>query len=146
MISMPRFVFGAACLGTLAIATGGLAQQPPSDSNVKFDSPALAIRKPRPGPPEVKGPPVAWPRLDAGAVLCRTEVDLDRLAARRRGDPVSGPIGCQIMHEATPIAIVQRKSPGKTEVKTTSPQAGGAGWTDVWLPEKAPAASTSASR
>src|SRR5208283_2222724 len=146
MISMPRLVFSAACLGTLAIASGALAQQPPSDSNVKFDGPGFVVKKPRPGPPEVKGRPLAWPRLDAGAVLCRTEDDLDRLAARRRGDPVGGPIGCQIMHEATPIAIVQRKSPGRTEVKTTDPQAGGSGWTDVWLPEKAPAGSTSASR
>jgi hypothetical protein len=104
------------------------------------------IKKPKPGSPEVKAQPQAWPRLEAGSVLCRSEDDLDRLAARRRGDPSGGPVDCQIMHAATPIAILQRKSPAKTEVRTTDPQAGGSGWTDVWLPEKAPPRPTSAAR
>jgi hypothetical protein len=138
-----KCVLTAACLGMMAAP---VFAQPPSDSNVKFDAPGLLIKKPKPGLPEVKAQPQAWPRLDAGAVLCRTEDDLSRLAARRRGDTVEGPIGCQILHGATPVSIVQRKSPGKTEVRTTDPQAGGSGWTDVWLPEKAPGSSTSASR
>jgi hypothetical protein len=146
MISIPSFLLRAACVGTMALATSALAQEPPTDSNIKFDAPGLMIKKPRPGPPDVKAPPQAWPRLEAGTVLCRTEDDLNRLAARRRGDPVSGPIGCQILRAVTPIYIVQRRGPGKTEVRTTDPQAGGAGWTDVWLPEKAPGGSTSASR
>jgi len=125
-------------LGLVLVATFTWAQPSP-DSNVKFDAPGLMNRKPRPGPPEVRAQPEAWPRLDAGAVLCRTEDDLDRLSARRRGDPVAGPIACQILHGPTPIAIVQRKALARTEVKTIDPQAGGLGWTDAWLPQKSSA-------
>jgi hypothetical protein len=147
MISLQRILAGTAVAGALLISTGALAQQPPpSDSNVKFNAPGLLVKKPPPGLPEVRGPLQAWPRLDAGAALCRTEDDLERLAARRRGEPADGPIGCQIIRAATAITVVQRKSPGKTEVRTNNPEAGGSGWTDVWLPERAPAGSTSATR
>jgi hypothetical protein len=147
MIATTRFLLGAACLGMLATTAGALAQQPPpTDSNISLSAPGLLLKKPPPGPPAVKAQPLAWPRLDAGAVLCRTEDDLDRLAARRRGEAVDGPIGCQILRVVTGITIVQRKGPGKTEVKTNDPQAGGSGWTDVWLPDKAPPRASSASR
>ena len=145
-MSLQRILTATAAAGMLVVATAALAQQPPSDSNVRFSAPGLLPAKPRPGPPEVRGPLQAWPRLDPGAALCRTEDDLDRLAARHRGDPVSGPIGCQIMRAATPISVIQRKGPGRTEVRTNNPDAGGSGWTDVWLPERAPAGSTSAAR
>jgi len=146
-MSLKSFLFAAAIAGVPAIVTGAMAQQPPpSDSNIKFSGPGFLPKKPPPGPPEVRGPLQAWPRLDPGAALCRTEDDLERLAARHRGEPVSGPIGCQIMRVATPITVIQRKSPGKTEVRTNNPDAGGSGWTDVWLPERAPAGSTSAAR
>jgi hypothetical protein len=147
MMAMQKFLFGGACLGLLAIAGNALAQQaPPTDSNISLSAPGLLIKKPPPGLPPVKAQPLAWPRLDAGAVLCRTEDDLDRLAARRRGDPVDGPIDCQILRSATPITIVQRKGPAQTEVTTADPRAGGSGWTDVWLPERAPALGATARR
>ena len=96
-----------AIAGVLVIATGALAQQPPpTDSNIKFNAPGLLPKKPAPGLPEVRGPLQAWPRLDPGAALCRTEDDLERLAARHRGEPVNGPIGCQIMRAATPITVI----------------------------------------
>jgi hypothetical protein len=148
---MTRFLFTATCVATLALAEAAFAQSalppaPPTDSNVRFSAPGLLVKKPRPGLPDVRGPLQAWPRLDAGAVICRTEEDLDRLASRRRGDPVTGTVDCQILHAAAPIAILQRKGPGRTEVRTNDPAAGGSGWTDVWLPDKAPAGSNSASR
>jgi hypothetical protein len=111
---------------------------PPDNSNVSFDSPFLLKKKPKAGPPEVKAQPLAWPRLDAGSILCRTESDLARLAARRSGQQVSGSVDCQVIRYATPISIVDRKGPGRTEVTTTDPAAGGSGWTDAWLPNKAP--------
>jgi hypothetical protein len=46
----------------------------------------------------------------------------------------------------TPIAIVQRKGFGKSEVRTVDPLAGGLGWTDVWLPERAPVSTTAGFR
>jgi len=116
------------------------------DSNVFLNAPGFLPKKPKPGLPDVKSQPAAWPRLDPGAVLCRTESDLDRLAARRRGEQVEGPVDCKVIRVPTAISIVQRSRPGLTEVQTTDAQAGGVGWTDVWLPERAPRPGASASR
>ena len=145
MISLPRMLLIGACLGTLAIAAQAGAQ--PSNSDVSFDAGGLLPKKPKPGLPDVKAQPLAWPRLDPGAVMCRTEADLEKLAARRSGETVDGSIDCQIIRAATAISIVQRKGPGKSEVKTSDPKAGNVtGWTDAWLPDKAPSGATSASR
>jgi hypothetical protein len=146
MMSMPRMLLIGACLTTLALAAPAGAQ-PPSDSNVSFQAGALLPQKPKPGLPDVKPQPLAWPRLDPGAALCRSEADLERLGARRRGEAVDGPVDCQIIRAATAISIVQRKGPGRVEVKTSSPAADGVtGWTDAWLPAKGPSGATSASR
>lgn len=135
MISMPRILLIAACAGAVVLASESRAE----DSNISFNAPGLLVKKPKPGPPDVKEQPLAWPRLDPGSVLCRSEADLNRLGLRRAGEPVDGPIDCQIMRAATGIAILQRKGPGKTEVKTSDPKVPASGWTDAWLPEKAPA-------
>jgi hypothetical protein len=121
-----------ALLGVLVLTTPAYSQS--SDSDVSIDAGALAIRKPKPGAPDVKAQPLVWPRLDPGAVLCRTEADLEKLAARRSGEAVNGSIDCQIIRAATAIAIVQRKGPGRVEVKASDVS----GWTDAWLPDKAP--------
>jgi hypothetical protein len=144
MLPMRRTLVVAACLGALAAAAPVNAQ--PSNSNISLDAPGLLIKKPKPGAPEIKAQPLAWPRLDPGAVLCRSEVDLDRLAQRRSGEAVEGPVDCQIVRAATGITIVQRKGPGRTEVKPNGSQPMESGWTDAWLPQKAPASATSAAR
>jgi len=122
-------------------------QAPPDNGKFSFQSGAL-IKKPKPGLPDVPAPPQAWPRLDAGAIICRSEDDLDRLAARHAGEPSGGPVDCQIVHNTTAIAIVTRHGPGKTEVRLTSgqgAQVGTTAWTSTFLPEKAPASATRAS-
>jgi hypothetical protein len=119
----------AACAGI------ALADPPP---NVQLDMPGILGTKKKPGPPEVKAQPLAWPRLDPGAVLCRTEADLARLSARRGGDNTAGPADCRIVAIATAVTIVARKGPGRTQVQVGG-SADTTGWTDVWLPEKAPA-------
>lgn len=143
MTPMHKCLTLAACLAVLAAATPAGAQSP--DSNVSFQS-GLLPKKPKPGLPDVKPQPLAWPRLDAGAVLCRSEDDLSRLAQRRSGEAVDGPVDCQVIRAATPITIVQRKGPGLTEVKPSTAQPMDSGWTDAWLPDKAPIRATSASR
>lgn len=138
---MRKILLLGACLALLSPAAA-LAQ----DSNILFNAPGLLPKKARPGLPDVKTTPLAWPRLDPGAVICRSEADLSRLVAGRRGEPVEGPVDCQVIRAATGIAIVQRKPPGMTQVTTTNPAAGGTGWTDAWLPDKAPAKAASATR
>ena len=69
-------------------------------------------------------PPTVWPRLDPGAVLCRTEDDLDRHAANMMarvsgGDTQSA--DCRIIAQPTGIQIVSRRRPGRTQVKLSAP-------------------------
>lgn len=134
MKTASRILLLTAAFATLAV----VARAQPNDSNISFDAPGLLIKKPKPGAPDPKAQPLAWPRLDPGSVLCRSESDLTRLAQRRAGESVSGGVDCQIVRAATPITILQRKAPGRTEVKPSGPQVTEPGWTDAWLPEKAP--------
>jgi hypothetical protein len=143
MKAMRQILITAACIGALAVAAPAGAQS--SDSNISFQS-GLLIKKPKPGAPDVKAQPLAWPRLDAGAVLCRSEDDLSRLARRRAGEAIDGPVECQVVRVATPITIVQRKTPGQTEVKPSTGQPLDDGWTDAWLPDKAPVTAKPVSR
>lgn len=109
------------------------------DSNVKFNAPGLLGGKAPAKAPDVKASPQAWPRLDPGSALCKTEADLARLAANRTGGEGGGRADCQIVRVATAVTIVARPGPGRTQVRlTNSPNVDG--WTDVWLPEKAPGA------
>ncbi|HEX3402348.1 MAG TPA: hypothetical protein VHT74_18710 [Acetobacteraceae bacterium] len=112
-----------------------------SAQNVIFDAPGLMQGKKAPGPPPPRPPPTVWPRLDPGAVLCRTEDDLDRHAANNTAR-VSGSdtqaTDCRIVSQPTGIQILSRQGPGRTQVKLSIP-GDVTGWTDVWLPEKAPA-------
>ncbi|MFL5254490.1 MAG: hypothetical protein ACJ8AI_16640 [Rhodopila sp.] len=147
MPGLRKFVIGAASLAGLWLTAPVQAQQaPPDDGKISFQSSAL-LKKPKPGLPDVPAPPQAWPRLEAGAVVCRTEGDLDRLAARHAGEPSGGPVDCQLIHNPTAIAIVGRHGPAKTEVRLTSgqgSQVGTTGWTNTFLPERAPASATRA--
>ena len=121
--------FGVVIAGLLAPA-GAMAQ-------VIVDAPGFTPKKPEARLPDVKSAPLAWPRLDPGAVLCRTEGDLERLAARRQGEERAGPANCLPVNGPTAVTILQRRGPGRTQVRLTD-AANVVGWTDVWLPEKAP--------
>ena len=107
----------------------------PAAAQVLWDAPNVILPKPDFGKPDVKTRPDIWPRLDRGAVLCKTEADLMRLAASRRGEVVVTP-QCQIIRGPTPIQITRRAGPGRTQVSVTDQNQ--EGWTDAWLPEKAP--------
>lgn len=118
------------CLACVLPGSGALAQ-------VTLDAPGLVLKKPKAGPPPVKARPAPWPRLDPGAVLCRTPADLARLAANRAGQP-GGPVDCRVVTQPTPITIVHREGPGRTEVQVTGKASDATGWTDVWLPPNPP--------
>jgi hypothetical protein len=122
------------CIAALAcVVPAALAQ------NVFLDAPGLLEKKKAPPPPAPPAPPSVWPRLDAGSVLCRTEDDLDRHAANmiaRVNGGESQSADCRIIAQPVGIQIVSREGPGRTQVKLST--GGDAGWTDVWLPTKAP--------
>ncbi|HEY4040445.1 MAG TPA: hypothetical protein VGM32_01220 [Rhodopila sp.] len=144
MTPIRRMLLIAAGFGAAGVVVPAAAQ--PGDSNVKLDAPGLLVKKPVSGLPDIKAQPQAWPRLDAGSVLCRTEDDLIRLGQRRAGDAVEGPVDCQVVRVPTAITILQRKGPGRTEVKPGDSEPMASGWTDAWLPSKVPSGPTSASR
>ena len=131
MRALQRLKFGVICLACMLPAYGARAQ-------ISLDAPGLVLKKPKPGAPAVQAPPQAWPRLDPGAVLCRTEADLARLAANRSGGPGGGPADCRVVSQPTAIQIVHRTGPGQTEVQVTG-RPGETGWTDAWLPSRPPA-------
>jgi len=107
------------------------------NDNIIFDAPGILQKGGKKGLPDVKPSPLAWPRLDPGAPLCRTADDLARLTANRHHTEGGGPADCRIVQVATAVKIVQRAGPGRTEVRL-SDQPTVTGWTDVWLPEKSP--------
>ena len=121
----------------LVLLTLVLPIVPALAQNVILDAPGLLEKKGKKGLPDVKAAPQAWPRLDPGSALCRTSEDLTRLAANRAHSEGGGPADCQIIQIATAVKIVQRAGLGHTEVRLTD-RPTITGWTDVWLPEKAP--------
>src|SRR5271165_2951975 len=117
MVTMRRMLMIVACLGAFAAPAGAQL----ADSNILSGGSGARVRKPKPGLPEVKAQPLAWPRLDPGSVLCRSEADLIRLAQRRSGEVADGPVDCQVVRVAIGITIVQRNG-GRTEVKPSDAQ------------------------
>ncbi|HUN43456.1 MAG TPA: hypothetical protein VMU81_24440 [Acetobacteraceae bacterium] len=126
------------CMSMLASAQ----VKPPSDSNVNYEG--LLGQKHSNGeapPPAVAAPPSAWPRLDPGSVICRSQDDLRRRAALMMGEQAAPP-DCQPVTQPTAIKILDRSGPGATEVQITSN--GETGWTDAWLPANPPPGETAA--
>jgi hypothetical protein len=109
--------------------------------HVMLDAPGILGQKKAPAaPPPPRAQPTVWPRLDPGAVLCRTADDLERYAANMAARASGGDTqaaDCQIISQPTGIQIVSRQGLGRTEVKLSTSD-NMIGWTDVWLPDKAP--------
>ena len=124
----------------LIVATATVVIPAASAQHVMFNAPGLTGKKEAPRPPPPRAQPTVWPRLDPGAVLCRTEDDLDRHAANMTAR-VSGGDGraadCRIIPQPTGIQILSRQGLGRTQVKLSTP-GDVTGWTDAWLPDKAP--------
>jgi hypothetical protein len=108
----------------------------------------LPEASPRPKPSLSTDVKLPWPRLDPGAVLCRTANDLAQHASAMQIRAAGGGAGtlarpdCHIVTAPTPVDIVTREGAGQTEVRlrrrTASASEGETGWTDVWLPDRAP--------
>jgi len=135
-----RLALLAAPLVCVALPASAQVPPRPDDSNVNFGG---ILRQHAPKdvpPPPVAAPPRAWPRLDPGSVICRSQDDLQRRAALMRGEQVAPP-DCQPISQPTAIKILERASPGATEVQITSNSQ--TGWTDAWLPANPPPGSSS---
>ena len=140
------------CLGCVVVLAGTLAAPnvaaQTSGGTTTYDSDQSTRRKPQGIPAGSKLPPAApspvasvpepWPRLEAGAVLCKTRDDLVRYQKRGVAGSAAGAApDCRIIGARAGVRVLVRDDPSHTQVALTdAPQQ--TGWTDVWLPSKAP--------
>ena len=120
-------------LAAVAVSLGSAAS-----AQVTFNAPGFMPTKKPPPPPAPRARPPSGPELDPGAVLCRTQDDLDRYAANMTARVSGGETqaaDCRIISQPTGIQILSREGPGSTQVQLSGDVTG---WTNVWLPDKAP--------
>ena len=90
--------------------------------------------RPRPAPPGPKLKPDPRQRLDPGALLCRTEADLQQheaaIAARLDGREAPEPAGCRPIRTITPVEVLDRHGLARTQVRLPGPPEQ-TGWTDA---------------
>ena len=98
---------------------------------------------PGPKPPPII--PEPWPRLDPGAVLCKSSEDLILYQARleQRPDATTGAQGrnCRIVAARMPIQILDRDGLSRTHVVATDTSKQ-VGWTNAYLPAKMPSSAS----
>ncbi len=144
---------GVVCTLALAIAfaaTSVAAQSPGAGDNGygagnshrqrRSEVSTEQAKKPAP-PAEVKMALEPWPRLDPGAVFCRTAEDLRQhlaaVSARLDGSSTryAEAPGCRVIRTRTAVAVLSREGPAHTQVQISAapPETG---WTDAFLPEK----------
>jgi hypothetical protein len=110
-----------------AAQTGGgqRGQQPPASST----------KKPNPAVPE------PWPRLEAGALLCKSRDDLvayqKQIASGTTVVAAQQATGCRSIRKQTAVQILDRDGPSRTQV-VTSDSAKESGWTNTYLPDEKP--------
>jgi hypothetical protein len=122
--------------GVMAQSRGGRSRTAPTAGSGEDD--ALPPNQPPPVSTIAPQRGIAGPRLEPGAVLCRTEEDLARRAEITRrisdgvndaGDPM---VGCTLITQQRGVDILARHGLGRVQVKVKP--AGQIGWTDVYLP------------
>ncbi|MGO8916353.1 MAG: hypothetical protein ACLQJR_10635 [Stellaceae bacterium] len=98
-----------------------------------------------PAPAPVKIVPEPWPRLDVGAILCKSRDDLVRYQMKIGGDPAAAAPGpapdCQVIRKQIAIQILDRDGPSRTQIVSTD-AAKQTGWTNTYLPATPPASDT----
>jgi hypothetical protein len=138
---MRRMAFTiAALVCTLAVTDGALAQGRRSTAAPRSHGDTDDNLPPSVPPPISTLPPtrgISGPRLEPGAVVCRSEEDLQHRAqvSQRRADGVpdaGNPLeGCHLLEQQRGVEIVDRHGLGRTEVKVKP--SGETGWTDAFV-------------
>ena len=131
---MRRTVLAAVAVAcALASADAALAQRRQRDDTEDKLPPSV--------PPAVSTLPptrgISGPRLEPGAVLCRSETDLEHRAEvnRRRVDNVpdaGNPLeNCHLLNRTSGVEVVDKHGLGRTEVKVKP--SGELAWTDAYV-------------
>jgi hypothetical protein len=97
--------------------------------------PAASTSKPNPAVPE------PWPRLESGALLCKSRDDLlayqKQMASGASIVAAQQAAGCHIIRKQTAVEILDRDGPSRTHI-VTSDAAKETGWTNTYLPDEKP--------
>jgi len=101
-------------------------QQTPQKSQVPTPPPAV---------PEV------WPRLEDGALICKSRDDLVRYQTQNANNgsaATAGPASdCHTLRKRTGIQILEHDGPSRTQIVTTD-ESKETGWTNSYLPSTPP--------
>jgi len=121
--------------GGHGLPQGGGQQQTPQKSTTPAPAPVTIVPEP-------------WPRLDVGALFCKSREDLVRYQMKLAGDPAAAAPGpapdCRVVRKQTAIQILDRDGPSRTQVVTTD-AAKQTGWTNAYLPPTPPPSATGGS-
>ena len=89
---------------------------------------------PRPPAERLTPKPPPRQRLDAGALLCRSEAELAQhqatVEARLDGQDAAEPVGCRPIRTMMPVTVLDRHGPARTQVHLAGPPEQ-TGWTDA---------------
>lgn len=126
---------GAVSAAHAQLGGGGRGDQQGNQQSQKSAAPAPVPIVPEP-----------WPRLDVGAIFCKSREDLVRYQLKMIGDPAAaGPApDCRVIRKQTAIQILDRDGPSRTQVVTTD-SAKLNGWTNTYLPATPPPSSSTGS-
>jgi hypothetical protein len=93
-----------------------------------------------PTPPEPPAVPEIWPRLEDGALICKSRDDLVRYQAQiadgANGAAAGQAPDCHTIRKQTGIQILARDGPSRTQIVTTD-ESKETGWTNSYLSQKA---------
>jgi hypothetical protein len=141
MVGMVNAAFarvGLVALGLLVVPGVVVAQSSGSmfsPGGIRFGEGPSTRPKPKSTAPQ--GPtlkPDPRQRLDAGALFCRTESDLQQhevaVTARLDGREAPEPVGCRPVRFMTAVAVLDRHGPARTQVRIPGPPEQ-IGWTDA---------------
>jgi hypothetical protein len=83
--------------------------------------------------------PEPWPRLDVGAILCKSRDDLVKYQTKIAGGAAPGPApDCRTIGKQIGIKILDQDGPSRTQVVATD-ETKLTGWTNTYLPSTPPA-------
>ena len=93
-------------------------------------------------PPEMPNVPEIWPRLEDGALICKSRDDLVRYQTQITNGANDATAGqapdCHTIRKRTGIQILARDGPSRTQIVTTD-ESKETGWTNSYLPSTPPA-------
>jgi len=94
-----------------------------------------------PAPTGTPSLPEIWPRLENGALLCKSRDDLVRYQTQMANGASGATAGqapdCHTIRKRTGIQILARDGPSRTQIVTTD-QSKETGWTNSYLPSTPP--------